>query len=92
MALRGELAKLTREEYELSGLQAKELLESGKFAVSDLREKFDVYVDEIHEVNPNVYDMKKLVENGFLTIDFVKRFKGNSFHSNIFKRSPYCSN
>ena len=78
--MRGEVLKLKREEYELSGLQPKEILDSGNFIVNDLRENFDIYADEIHAMDPDVYDLKKLTEMGFMKVDFVERslMKGNS--------------
>merc|ERR1719354_278487 len=73
LVLRGEVVKLTREEYELSGLQMQEILESGKFTVSDLRESFEIYADEIHELDPTFYNSNKLIQMGFVKDDFVKR-------------------
>lgn len=85
MVLRGEVLQLTKEEYKLSGLQAKEILDSGNCIVSDLRETFGVSADEIHKLDPHEYDVKKLAEMGFMKVDFVERslMKGNSTQHSV---------
>ena len=75
MVLQGDVREMTRTQFESSGLELQDMLSSDAISLSDLR-SFNIRAQEVHEIDPDVFDEKKLASNGFLKdqVEFMEGY------------------